>query len=161
MTKKESSLILQQDAEKYLASLESSREQLTTEQYEVVIDHVKSQRDSRKKILMMILLSIIAGFMAFAIYESVMKARMGGTIGENWAKYNGKPKMVVELDIKKVAFGTKFLVIYGMIIGVLTSGSLLLVFGAARIPSRKQRKRKILQAFIPIMERPQTTSGKQ
>lgn len=49
---------VQQAAEKYLASYDSSREQLTDKQWEVVVNHVKSQRFIKVKLAIILSVAV-------------------------------------------------------------------------------------------------------
>ena len=66
MAKKTISLNIQQSAERYLASLNSSRERLTDEQWETVTTHVKLQRN--RKIARVVFLLVVIIFASLTIW---------------------------------------------------------------------------------------------
>ena len=59
MAKKKISKKVQQAAEKYLASLDSSREQLTDKQWEVFINYIKTERNFKMFMPILFLLMIV------------------------------------------------------------------------------------------------------
>ena len=73
MAKKKISPKVQHAAEKYLASLGSSREQLTDKQWEVFVNYVKVQRSFKTCMPIILLLAIICAYFTFFGFQKTNK----------------------------------------------------------------------------------------
>ena len=149
MFKKGPSPKVQQAAEKYLASLGSSRRQLTDEQWHIITKQVKSQRMVWPTILCCLILGIaLIGITIFycrwAGYQIeratpdhpvyLREAGEGGTIQLS-------PQEIK--DYLELLSSTSFNTGPAFILGVL------LLLAALAVPSVIRRNRKKLEAFIP------------
>jgi membrane-associated protease RseP (regulator of RpoE activity) len=70
MSKKKISPKVHQSAERYLASLDSSRELLTNEQWDIIVNYVKAQR---MKVPILLILGVIQLCLAFIYFQRTNK----------------------------------------------------------------------------------------
>jgi len=163
MAKKKISLKVQQTAEKYLASLGSSREQLTDKQWETVANYVKSRPIAKLAIIFLLIFGVINACLSFWTFQlgkkgmvSIMPNETGQVIfvskaGEKSASLsrdymNNYIKTVTDLYWQ---CGSSFTLAISLFALVLIA-----------VPFTSRANRKLLEALIPRKQEPETASPK-
>lgn len=156
MAKKKISPKVQKAAKKYLVSLGSSREQLTDKQWQIIANYMKTER---KKVPILLVFGVVWACMCFLCFRYaknhiarivpnevvfVSKADKESTI-------TLKPDDIKEhIDYLRDAYfnaGSLFVLTVFMFTSVFIT-----------IPLMRRANRKMLEAFIPRRQEPQTTS---
>ena len=158
MAKRKISKKVEQAAEKYLASLGSSRDHLTETQWEIVARHVKTRKAQKIGIPLFILFGVLSIFTSLYWLKLGQKATTLIIPNEvnresiankeiQETKYNLTADLV-RIYTKSMAFsywmsGTKFML-------------MLFCFWAAfvEMPLRMRTNRKFFEAFIPHVQEP-------
>ena len=140
---------IQQAADKYLGSLDSSRDQLTDEQWRIVVAYIKLRRTYKPQLVFLLLLSVIWAVSAFwyLYYISKLVAVVVPHETIFVSKAVDEPTIPLDPDdiqefidnAAKAYFGT----------GAATIAALLFFSYVVAIPIHTRHRRKILESFIP------------
>lgn len=149
MSKKKISPKIQQAAEKYLASLGSSREQLTDKQWETLAAHIKLQRNRKIGRIVFLLFGIIFASLTVWVF-CITKERIQFYVPDDTISiqmYGQEP--VISLEPEQIENIIKGYVDLGSGIARLFDFTLLnfAFFGLSWLINREHNK--ILRVFIP------------
>lgn len=162
MARKKISPKVQQATEKYLASLGSSREKLTQEQWEIIANHIRLQRIT-KLIVVILLIGVVINLLFACIWLKMCHESMETLISEKFSYIN---KFKEELSSPLQLYLVKLGVVGGLVVPSFALGCkfcimLFLLISAVATPFEIRKNKRNLEAFIPHTQEPKTALPKQ
>ena len=158
MTKKNVSDKVRRAADQYLASLDSSRDQLTDRQWGIVVSYIKLRRTYKPQLVFLLLLSLIWAVSAFWYLHYISKLVAVVVPQETIfvSKSLDEPNIPLDPDDIKHFMNNAAKAYYGA--GVATIAAILFFSYVVAIPVHVLHRRKILESFIPRSHNRKTPS---
>lgn len=139
---------IQHAAEKYLATLGSSRQQLTDEQWRVVIKHIKNRRMRGLCMFIFLCLAVLLLWLGFRAYRSAHYFLPEVLPVESVRIYQGDSETLVEPQVQEIQNYINLSLKYGVKLGCYCLMGLLCLITPFDVWWRTRRMDKVLEAFI-------------